>query len=174
MTTSWTAPVAPGPLLWTQRVPGSKSITNRAFILAALADEPSTIKNPLTSRDTDLMAEAVRKMGVRVESDGSDIVITPGPLHGAEVDCGLAGTVMRFLPPLAALADGPVAFTGDEQASSRPMTVILQALRELGVEVDGDSLPFTISSQGTPRGGEVTIDASESSQFVSGLLSTLR
>ncbi|MDY3127483.1 MAG: 3-phosphoshikimate 1-carboxyvinyltransferase [Corynebacterium sp.] len=170
MTTSWTAPVAPGPLLWTQRVPGSKSITNRAFILAALADEPSTIKNPLTSRDTDLMAEAVRKMGVRVESDGSDIVITPGPLHGAEVDCGLAGTVMRFLPPLAALADDPVALTGDEQASSRPMTVILQALRELGVEVDGDSLPFTISSQGTPRGGEVTIDASESSQFVSGLL----
>ncbi|MGV0391209.1 3-phosphoshikimate 1-carboxyvinyltransferase [Corynebacterium phoceense] len=171
----WTAPVAPSPLDATVRVPGSKSITNRAFILAALADGPSVLRAPLVSRDTDLMSAALRAMGVGVEqatgADGvPEVRLTPGPLHGATIDCGLAGTVMRFLPPLAALADAPVTVDGDPQARLRPMGTILQALRDLGVEVEGDALPFTVTSHGIPEGGTVTVDASGSSQFVSGLL----
>lgn len=171
MPSLWKAPVAPGPLRWTQPVPGSKSITNRAYILAALADSPSTLVNPLSSRDTDLMSAALNAMGCRVEQDGNTVTITPGQLHGATIDCGLAGTVMRFLPPLAALADGPVTVDGDAQARKRPMATILQALRDLGVSVEGDGLPFTVGGNANaPAGGSVTIDASGSSQFVSGLL----
>ena len=170
MTNSWTAPVAQGPIQWTQPIPGSKSITNRAFILAALADSPSLLHNPLTSRDTDLMAQALRSLGVGVEAEGDDIRITPGELSGGFIDCGLAGTVMRFIPPVAALASGPVEIDGDEQARVRPMATMSQALRELGVEVSADTLPMTVTSTGVPTGGELTIDASGSSQFVSGLL----
>ena len=170
MTNLWTAPVAQGPIQWTQQIPGSKSITNRAFILAALADSPSLLHNPLTSRDTDLMAKALQGLGIGIESEGNDIRITPGELSGGFVDCGLAGTVMRFIPPLAALASGPVEIDGDEQARVRPMATMSQALRELGVEVSDDTLPMTVTSTGVPAGGELTIDASGSSQFVSGLL----
>ncbi|MGO2652863.1 3-phosphoshikimate 1-carboxyvinyltransferase, partial [Corynebacterium casei] len=170
MTNSWTAPVAQGPIQWTQQIPGSKSITNRAFILAALADSPSLLRNPLTSRDTELMAAALRNLGIGVEAEGTDIRITPGELSGGSIDCGLAGTVMRFLPPVAALASGPVEIDGDEQARVRPMATMAKALRELGVEVSSDTLPLTVTSTGVPAGGEITIDASGSSQFVSGLL----
>ena len=170
MSQPWSAPQAAGPITWAQHVPGSKSITNRAFILAALADGPSTLRAPLVSRDSQLMEKALESMGVRFEHDGEDIHVTPGPLKGATVDCGLAGTVMRFIPPVAALADGTVLVDGDEQAYARPMSTTLDALRQLGVEVDGDSLPFSVCSHGAPEGGEVTIDASGSSQFVSGLL----
>lgn len=170
MTNSWTAPVAQGPIQWTQQIPGSKSITNRAFILAALADSPSLLRNPLTSRDTELMAAALRNLGIGVEAEGTDIRITPGELSGGSIDCGLAGTVMRFLPPVAALASGPVEIDGDEQARVRPMATMAKALRELGVEVSSDTLPMTVTSTGVPAGGEITIDASGSSQFVSGLL----
>ncbi len=174
MSEFWSAPLAPGPLAHVLSVPGSKSMTNRAFILAALADAPSVLRGPLVSRDTDLMAGALRSMGVGVEADSAgDVHITPGPLHGTDVDCGLAGTVMRFIPPLAALADGPVRLDGDPQARQRPMGTILGALRGLGVSVEGDSLPCTIGaapSGGVPAGGTVVIDASGSSQFVSGLL----
>ena len=170
MSQPWSAPQAAGPITWAQHVPGSKSITNRAFILAALADGPSTLRAPLVSRDSQLMEKALESMGVRFEHEGEDIHVTPGPLKGATVDCGLAGTVMRFIPPVAALADGAVLVDGDEQAYARPMSTTLDALRQLGVEVDGDSLPFTVRSHGVPEGGEVTIDASGSSQFVSGLL----
>nr|WP_313548943.1 3-phosphoshikimate 1-carboxyvinyltransferase [Corynebacterium sp.] len=170
MTNSWTAPVAQGPIQWTQQIPGSKSITNRAFILAALADSPSLLRNPLTSRDTELMAAALRNLGIGVEAEGTDIRITPGELSGGSIDCGLAGTVMRFLPPVAALASGPVEIDGDEQARVRPMATMAKALRELGVEVSSDTVPMTVTSTGVPAGGEITIDASGSSQFVSGLL----
>ena len=170
MSQPWSAPQAAGPITWAQHVPGSKSITNRAFILAALADGPSTLRAPLVSRDSQLMEKALESMGVRFEHDGEDIHVTPGPLKGATVDCGLAGTVMRFIPPVAALADETVLVDGDEQAYARPMSTTLDALRQLGVEVDGDSLPFSVCSHGVPEGGEVTIDASGSSQFVSGLL----
>lgn len=170
MSQSWSVPHASGPITWAQHLPGSKSITNRAFIIAALADSPSTLRRPLASRDTDLMATALQKMGIGVETSGNEVHVAPGPLHGAEIECGLAGTVMRFIPPVAALANGPVTIDGDNAAYQRPLKTMLDALRELGVEVDGDSLPATITSQGVPDGGEITIDASDSSQFVSGLL----
>jgi 3-phosphoshikimate 1-carboxyvinyltransferase len=153
-------------------VPGSKSITNRALLLAALADGPSTVHLPLRSRDTQLMAAALRSLGVRI-ADGhqGSWEVTPRALRGdADLDCGLAGTVMRFVPPAAALADGDVRFDGDEQARVRPMNTVLDALRSLGVAVDGDSLPFVLHGTGSVRGGSVTIDASGSSQFVSALL----
>jgi 3-phosphoshikimate 1-carboxyvinyltransferase len=86
------------------------------------------------------------------------------------VDCGLAGTVMRFVPPLAALAPGPVRFDGDERARQRPMSAMLAALRALGCRIEGDALPFVLHGVPGRPGGEVRIDASESSQFVSGLL----
>lgn len=180
MTTSpaldlWDAPAATGPLDATVEVPGSKSLSNRYLVLAALGDAPSRLRGMLASRDTRLMADALRALGARVDADGSDWTVTPGPLRGGvEVDCGLAGTVMRFVPPLAALADGPVRFDGDPHARVRPMGPVLSALQGLGVRVEWHGepgfLPFTVHGQGALEGGAVDVDASGSSQFVSGLL----
>jgi 3-phosphoshikimate 1-carboxyvinyltransferase len=170
----WPAPPAPGPLAARVLLPGSKSLTNRELVLAALADGPSTLRRPLDARDTDLMAAALAALGAKVDRTGDSLTVTPGRLRGGStIDCGLAGTLMRFLPPLAALADGPVRFDGDERARLRPMATTITALRSLGIEVDDDdrgALPFTVHGSGAVRGGAVTIDASASSQFVSGLL----
>ena len=170
----WVAPVASGPLSSRLTLPGSKSLTNRELVLSALADRPSVLHRPLRARDTDLMAEALRSLGATIAEQGDDWLITPGELVGSTViDAGLAGTVMRFIPPVAALALGPVAIDGDEHARNRPMRTTIQALRDLGVDVEDDGrggLPFTIHGSGRVEGGEVTIDASASSQFVSGLL----
>ena len=171
--TPWPAPYAEGPVHGTVTVPGSKSITNRALLLAAIADRPSTLTRPLVARDTRLMVGALRALGVGVDDLGERIRVTPAALVGpAHVDCGLAGTVMRFVPPVAALADGEVSFDGDARARERPMGQILSALRSLGVRLDAEatSLPFLIEGAGHVRGGVVTIDASASSQFVSALL----
>ncbi|WP_165165475.1 3-phosphoshikimate 1-carboxyvinyltransferase [Corynebacterium qintianiae] len=170
MTELWPAPFSATPITHTQVVPGSKSLTNRAYILAALAQGPSTIVGALRSRDTDLMQAALASMGVGFHSAGEAIAVTPGTLRGAVVDCGLAGTVMRFLPAVAAFAEGDVFFDGDQRARQRPITTILDALRELGVDIAGDALPFAVRGTGSARGGTVEIDASGSSQFVSGLL----
>jgi 3-phosphoshikimate 1-carboxyvinyltransferase len=177
---TWPAPVAGAPLAATVRLPGSKSLTNRELVLAALADGPSLLSAPLHSRDTALMIAALRSLGVGIEEVpgtggfGPDLLVTPGELAGGvSIDCGLAGTVMRFLPPLAALALGPVAFDGDESARRRPMRTTVDALRALGVDVNDDgrgALPFSLYGTGSVRGGEIAIDASASSQFVSGLL----
>ncbi|MGR6914794.1 3-phosphoshikimate 1-carboxyvinyltransferase [[Actinomadura] parvosata] len=170
----WPAPTATTPVTATVPLPGSKSVTNRALLLAALADGPGVVRQALRSRDADLMAAAMRALGttltpIRETSAGVDWQVTPGPIRGgARIDVGLAGTVMRFVPPVAALADGPVSFDGDPHARKRPMGPILDALRALGARIDNDALPFTIS--GPLAGGEVTLDASGSSQFVSGLL----
>ncbi|MDN5581662.1 MAG: 3-phosphoshikimate 1-carboxyvinyltransferase [Corynebacterium sp.] len=171
----WPAPVASSPVSATVSVPGSKSITNRALVLAALADAPSVIGGALRSRDTDLMADALRAMGASVTADGDTFTVVPGGLHGAELACGLAGTVLRFLPPVAALADGEVLFTADDAAQKRPMGATLESLVALGADVTGSGdparpLPFRVSGHGGLRGGVVEIDASASSQFVSGLL----
>ncbi|MFD1721732.1 3-phosphoshikimate 1-carboxyvinyltransferase [Amnibacterium endophyticum] len=170
----WRAPVAPGPLDARVRLPGSKSLTNRELVLSALATGPSRLVRPLAARDTDLMVAALRALGARIEPDGEDLVVEPGPLRGGTaVDVGLAGTLMRFLPPVAALADGAVRFDGDERARERPMATTIRALRDLGVPVDDDgrdALPFAVGGAGGVRGGAVRIDASASSQFVSGLL----
>jgi 3-phosphoshikimate 1-carboxyvinyltransferase len=172
--TLWPAPHPTGPVRATVRLPGSKSITNRALVLAALSDGPSVVRQALRSRDTRLMADALTELGIGVDTTGVDWKVTPGPLRGREtIDCGLAGTVMRFVPPVAALADGPVVFDGDPHARLRPMHEILQGLRGLGVVVEDEdrgALPFTVVGTGSARGGQVTIDASASSQFISALL----
>jgi 3-phosphoshikimate 1-carboxyvinyltransferase len=181
--TAWDAPVADTPVRATVAIPGSKSLTNRALILAAQATGPSRIVAPLRSRDTELMAAGLRALGVgitdRVTSSGdaaegvpvNDWQVTPGPLTGpADIDCGLAGTVMRFLPALAATASGEITIDGDEAARRRPMATVLDALRALGARIDGAALPFTVHGTGALPGGTVRIDASASSQFVSGLL----
>jgi 3-phosphoshikimate 1-carboxyvinyltransferase len=170
----WPAPTPGRPVDATVRLPGSKSLTNRALVLATLSDGPSTVARALRSRDTELMAAALAALGAEVDTSGPDWTVTPRRLHGpASVDCGLAGTVMRFVPPLAALASGTIRFDGDPHARTRPMGAVLDALRTLGVAVEDDgrrALPFTVEGRGRVRGGSVVIDASASSQFVSALL----
>lgn len=155
-------------------LPGSKSLTNRGLVLAALADRPSVVRRALRSRDTELMAAALTGLGAEVDSSGVDWTVRPGALvGGTTVDCGLAGTVMRFVPPLAALADGPVEFDGDPRARTRPMAAILEALRRLGASIDDSgrgTMPFTVQGTGSMPGGRVLLDASASSQFISALL----
>lgn len=174
----WATPHAGAPVDAVVTLPGSKSITARALVLAALADGPSRLVRPLRARDTDLMAAGLRALGVGLAEDGSgpdaDWVVTPGELRGpAAVDAGLAGTVLRFLPPVAALARGDVRLDGDQRLRERPNAGLIDGLRQLGVEVDDGGrgrAPFTVRGTGTVRGGAVTVDASESSQVVSGLL----
>ncbi|MGY2002430.1 3-phosphoshikimate 1-carboxyvinyltransferase [Blastococcus sp. SYSU DS1024] len=174
MSDVWSAPHHPAPVDAVVTLPGSKSLTARALVLAALADGPSRLVRPLRARDTDLMAAALRALGVRVDEDGADWLVTPGGLRGpVTVDAGLAGTILRFLPPVAALADGDVTVDGDPRLRERPNAGLIAALRALGVEVDDHGrgrAPFTVHGTGRVRGGAVTVDASESSQIVSGLL----
>jgi 3-phosphoshikimate 1-carboxyvinyltransferase len=182
----WPAPFASRPVDATVTVPGSKSLTNRYLVLAALADGPSRLRAPLQSRDSALMVEALRQLGAtitEVPGDGAfgpDLEVVPlapdAAASLATVDCGLAGTVMRFVPPLAALRSGSSVFDGDPHARQRPMGTIIEALRALGVAVSAEgggtpsSLPFVVEGTGEVRGGHLVIDASASSQFVSALL----
>ncbi|WP_245160900.1 3-phosphoshikimate 1-carboxyvinyltransferase [Blastococcus sp. CT_GayMR16] len=174
MTDTWATPHRSMPVDAVVTLPGSKSITARALILAALADGPGRLVRPLRARDTDLMAGGLRALGVAIDEDGADWVVTPQPLRGpAEIDAGLAGTVLRFLPPVAALATGPVRVDGDPRLRDRPNAGLIEGLRGLGVEVDDGGrgrAPFTVHGTGQVRGGAVEVDASESSQVVSGLL----
>ncbi len=172
----WAAPSTSSPVHARVTVPGSKSQTNRTLVLAALAAAQgqgnSTISGALRSRDTDLMIGAIAALGIDVSGAGAELVVggtlNPGP-H-ARIDCGLAGTVLRFVPPLAALSTAVVEFDGDEQARTRPIAPLLDAMRGLGVDIDGSGLPFEVHGRGSVTGGTVRIDASSSSQFVSGLL----
>lgn len=176
----WAAPTAAAPVDAVLSLPGSKSLTNRELILAALADGPSLLRAPLRSQDTANMARALRALGVRIEDApgegafGADWRVKPGELTGSTtIDCGQAGTVMRFVPPVAALALGPTTFDADDSARGRPMGAIIQGLRALGVDLSDDgrgSLPFTVHGTGRVAGGGIEIDASASSQFVSALL----
>jgi len=157
----------------TVALPGSKSLTNRELLLSAIASEPTLLIAPLVSRDSNLMISALESLGIEFEWRGNDLLVTPKPLVGpASIDCGLAGTVMRFVPPLSMLATGEVAFDGDQGARRRPMHTTIDSIRALGVEVTADSLslPFKVHGTGGLQGGELAIDASSSSQFVSGLL----
>ncbi len=177
----WRAPLAPGAIQHRMSLPGSKSLTNRELILAALADGPGVLRSPLISRDTSLMIDALVALGVRIEEIetgspfGPDLHVTPATelLGSTSISCGLAGTVMRFMPPVAALALGPTSFDGDVAARRRPMRAILDALRTIGADIADDgrgTLPFTVHGTGGITGGRVEIDASLSSQFVSGLM----
>ena len=170
---AWAAPYRAAPLHATIEVPGSKSVTNRALLLAALADAPSSVVRPLRARDTDLMLAALRALGCGLHDTAEAITVSPAPLRGpAMIDCGLAGTVMRFVPPVAALATGLVSFDGGDRARQRPMRAVLDALRLLGADIEDGAfaLPFTLAGHGRMQGGIVTLDASASSQFVSALL----
>lgn len=178
---TWRAPVADGPVRAEVSVPGSKSLTNRELVLSALAESPSRLVAPLHSDDSARMIDALRALGAQIEAVpgdgpfGPDLVVTPlsGNAADAVVDCGQAGTVMRFVTPLAGLVRGEVTVTAHESALHRPMGEMIRSLRELGVDIDDGGrwmLPFLVHGHGHVRGGEVTIDASASSQFVSGLL----
>ena len=172
----WPAPVAKGPIHAEVALPGSKSLTNRELVLSALASEPTLLVAPLKSRDSHLMVEALRSLGTQItELESGDLLVTPAAFDKrAKIDCGLAGTVMRFVPPVAALSTAHIHFDGDEAARRRPMQVTISSLRDLGVVVDDrdGALPFLIKGTGSVEGGELKIDASASSQFVSGLLLT--
>jgi 3-phosphoshikimate 1-carboxyvinyltransferase len=182
---TWDSPAAIGAVSARVRLPASKSITNRALILAALSANPAVIVNPLQARDTMLAAAALRALGSEITADGEPDQdgrtvwhLVPGqPASGREVsvDVGNAGTVMRFMPGVAALTPVTVRFDGDERARERPVGPILTALRQLGADIDDGgrgALPFTVLGHGAIRGGSVTLDASGSSQLVSGLLLT--
>ncbi|RKN47146.1 3-phosphoshikimate 1-carboxyvinyltransferase [Streptomyces hoynatensis] len=187
-TALWPAPFASDAVDATVTVPGSKSVTNRALILSALAADPGWLRRPLRSRDTLLMADALRSLGIGIEetvSSSSELagphsgrgeswrVIPSAPQAPASVDVGNAGTVMRFLPPLAALAEGPVRFDGDPRSHERPLRALIGALTALGARIeDGGrgALPLTVHGVGSLEGGQVEVDASASSQFISALL----
>ncbi len=171
----WGAPLARGPLDAVVRLPGSKSVTNRALVLAALTDGRSVLRRPLRSRDTLLMAAALRGLGVEVSDEGEDWVVHGSSAalqpRAASIDVGNAGTVARFLPAVAALGTGSVRFDGDPRVRERPLGPLLTALRALGADLDRvDRLPLTVHGRGGLRGGAVTVDATQSSQLVSGLL----
>lgn len=175
----WPAPLrGNNPITARVLIPGSKSVTNRVLVLAALANSPSLLRRPLISRDTTLMKNGLLAMGVKAADElvngEHQWRLSPGSLTGpAFVDVGNAGTVMRFLPPVAALAKGPVSFDGDPRSYERPLAPVIRALEELGVEIDHQQrycLPLVVNGTGELRGGEIDIDASASSQFLSALL----
>ncbi|MEY3388158.1 MAG: hypothetical protein RI944_931 [Actinomycetota bacterium] len=172
---NWHAPTINGAINSTLEIPGSKSATNRAFVLAALGNKNSIITNPLFARDTNLMLEALEKLGCNVVKKLNSVEISPMKKDHSEIsiDVGLAGTVMRFVPPLAALSSGTSHFDGDERARNRPMKTLIESLKKLNVKVIDNhqgKLPFSIISDGQITGGEIEIDASESSQFISALM----
>ncbi|NMA75641.1 MAG: 3-phosphoshikimate 1-carboxyvinyltransferase [Actinomycetales bacterium] len=176
----WNAPVADQPVDALVRVPGSKSLTARWMLLAAAADEPSVLRGALVSRDTRLMRDALERLGAVLEVKDGSLHVTPlpppaeHPAEPVEIHTGLAGTVMRFVPMLAALHHGDVRFTGDDAALARPMDAVVEVLRQQGVEVtehgEPGRLPLTVHGTGRLRGGRVEVDASASSQFVSNAL----
>ncbi|MFL6089568.1 MAG: 3-phosphoshikimate 1-carboxyvinyltransferase [Aeromicrobium sp.] len=173
MSDLWPAPTLTDAIDARVLLPASKSLTNRLLVLAALAGSPSVLRQPLAARDTELMADALVALGATIVQGAEEWHVTPGqPATGQlTIDCGLAGTVMRFVPPLAGLSEAAVTFDGDPRARKRPMATTIASLRGLGMEVDGeDALPFTVRGHGRVRACELSIDASASSQFVSALL----
>lgn len=177
----WLAPEATSPLKGSVSVPGSKSLTNRSLVLAAISDGPSRLSNVLQSRDSDLMIQAMTGLGARIDSSfPGRLAIRPiqastsrNERSPVSIDCGLAGTVMRFAPPTAATSQGRFVFDGDERARSRPMAPLMSALEQLGVKLlnaEDGCLPFEVHASGTVANRDVIIDSSASSQFVSSLL----
>jgi 3-phosphoshikimate 1-carboxyvinyltransferase len=182
--TNWSAPFRGGltsvgePINAKISIPGSKSATNRALILAAIAKTPSRLRKPLSSRDADLMVKGLQSLGCKIDeiktAQGFDYQITPQKLTGpTQIDVGNAGTVMRFLPPIASLATGLIYFDGDARSHERPLEPVIKALEQLGASIEHGNkyrLPLTINGSGEIKGGEVEVDASASSQFISALM----
>ena len=182
--TNWSAPFRGGltsvgePINAKISIPGSKSATNRALILAAIAKTPSRLRKPLSSRDADLMVKGLQNLGCKIDEikteQGFDYQIIPQKLSGpTQIDVGNAGTVMRFLPPIASLATGLIHFDGDARSHERPLEPVIKALEQLGASIEHGNnyrLPLTINGSGGIKGGEVEVDASASSQFISALM----
>ncbi|MDO5034474.1 MAG: 3-phosphoshikimate 1-carboxyvinyltransferase [Actinomycetaceae bacterium] len=172
----WQAPLAGTPVNADITIPGSKSLTNRELVLSAIAEGRSTISGALSARDTILMINALETLGARIDTGADNWAVEPiTPVTGSTpvtIECGLAGTVMRFIPAIAARCTRPVRFTADEQANSRPMAPLFQALRSVGVDVTYETdKPFPVVVQGPARvDGPIQVDSSASSQFLSALL----
>ena len=171
-------PIIPftGPVRGGVTLPGSKSITNRALILAALGPTTVTLRNALFSRDTRIMIAALRTLGFEITADESalTITITGGggkiPQRDAPIEVGNAGTAARFLTALVSLhPQGNYHFDGDEAMRRRPIGTLLEALEHQGATASARSFPFTLKTAGL-RGGNVRLDATESSQLLSALL----
>ncbi len=172
---TWAAPTADGPIDAAVRVPGSKSITNRAFVLAALSSGDTLVRDPLDSRDARLMLSALDRLGADSETLPHGVRLRPLTRGDGDVTVALgnAGTVARFTPPLAALGARSVHFDGDPAIRRRPVGPLLRALVALGADIDDDgrgTVPFTVRGHGGLAGGDVDIDSSASSQFLSALL----
>jgi len=157
-------------------LPGSKSITNRALLLAALSEGPVTLTNALFSRDTEIMSAALNQLGiaVRVDARAKTMHVAGGggkiPAPSARIFVGNAGTAARFLTALVCLRPGGVYhFDGDEAMRRRPIGPLLEALESQGAKATARSFPFTLETAGL-AGGAVEIDAAESSQLLSALL----
>ncbi len=157
-------------------LPGSKSITNRALILAALGTKAVTLHGALFSRDTRIMVAALQALGFKVETDETALTIRIEgrggeiPVREAKIDVGNAGTAARFLTAFVCLRpDGVYHFDGDEAMRRRPIGALLEALEAQGAQASARSFPFTLKTAGLP-GGTVELDASESSQMLSALL----
>lgn len=156
----------------TVRVPGSKSLTNRALVAAALAEGTSEIVGALEADDTEAMEECLTRLGARFGRDGDRLLVTgaariaDGPIT---LDARQSGTTARFVLPVLGLGAGTYVLDGSEQLRARPMGPVLDAVRALGAEVEGDRLPVTVHASGL-AGGRVAVSGELSSQFVSGLL----
>jgi 3-phosphoshikimate 1-carboxyvinyltransferase len=170
--------VAPrGPLAARVRVPGSKSITNRVLLIAALADGDSELEGALASDDTRVMRDALTALGCAIELGGESWRVRGcgGALRAPREPLwvGNSGTTARFLTAAGALADGPLVIDGSPRMRERPIDDLTRALGALGVPVEilgsGGCPPLRVGGGGLP-GGEVTVDASRSSQYVSALL----
>ena len=157
-------------------LPGSKSITNRALILAALGQKTVTLRGALFSRDTRIMIAAMRQLGFKIETDENALTICVEghggeiPVREAKLEVGNAGTAARFLPAFVCLRpDGTYHFDGDEAMRRRPIGALLKALESQGAIASARSFPFTLKTSGL-CGGTVELDASESSQLLSAVL----
>ncbi len=158
-------------------VPGSKSITQRALVAAALAHGVSTLKGPLESDDTLLLAKALTELGMTVEKDGDSWVVTGtgGKVapHQPPIYMGNNGTGIRFLTAVAALGSGEYRLTGTKRMEERPIGPLLEGLRCWGVESwceKGNDCPPVIVKGGGISGGEAALDATKSSQFLSAMM----
>ncbi len=166
--------VAPGvpPPSWRVEVPGSKSLTNRALLLAAVADGTSRLANTLVADDTLVMREALGGLGAEITAHDGELLVgglSGPPTQSASLYCGMSGTVGRFLLPMVAAGQGTFALDAHPQLRRRPLGTVLDALRAQGAEIGGDSFPLTVVASGL-TGGVLDVDASVSSQFLSGLM----
>jgi len=156
-------------------VPGSKSITNRALVAAALAPGSSTLTGALVADDTEAMMDCLRRLGFGVETSGDGTTLTVAgaggaiPVAEATLDARQSGTTARFVAPVLALGHGRYTLDGAARLRQRPMSDLVTALRQLGASVTDDQLPFTVTAVGL-SGGRVAVAADASSQFASGLL----